>query len=122
VSQITRDTGPPDDEGPPPQGPNDEQPDNYTTTQESTARARRDGGADRRESALRSTELHSRRRDPETADTRYHRPCTGLRADGFREGFRAGALDALRIMWTFLSDDGRAKAGVIASRYGRDDD
>ncbi|MCV7100917.1 MULTISPECIES: hypothetical protein [Mycobacterium] len=55
--------------------------------------------------------------DPDHPGAWYHRPSTGLRASGFREGFTHGALDVLRELWPTLDDQARARAAELAVRY-----
>ncbi|TXI50199.1 hypothetical protein [Mycolicibacter arupensis] len=72
--------------------------------------------ADRREAALRCPPLTSGLRDPDTTDTRLHRPSTGLRASGFREGYARGAAEALREVWPVLDEAGRSRAVQLVAR------
>jgi hypothetical protein len=69
----------------------------------------------RREAAVRS--WPGENPDPQFPGRRYQKPSTGLRANGFREGFARGALDSLREIWPALDEAGRARAAEIAARY-----
>lgn len=84
-------------------------------------------GADRRESTLRHPPLADDSRDwrhPDDghliADTRYHRPSTGLRASGFAEGWERCAKDTCSRLWPHLSPEGQALACMIAREGDRE--
>jgi hypothetical protein len=49
------------------------------------------------------------------SSSRYHRPSTGLRADGFRDGFDRGTRDALNRIWPLLDADARKAARRIVA-------
>jgi hypothetical protein len=55
--------------------------------------------------------------DPEHPGTRFHRPSTGLRASGFREGFARGGQDALRRAWALIPEEYRAAIEGLACDY-----
>ncbi|MCQ4364563.1 hypothetical protein KQR54_26140 [Mycobacterium gordonae] len=55
-------------------------------------------------------------------DLRYHRPSTGLRASGFREGYQRGATEALRRVWCQLPAELRGTVESIAAEYETADD
>jgi hypothetical protein len=61
-------------------------------------------GAARREAALRMVPLQGGRRDPDTANNRFHRASTGLWASGFCEGFTRGSLDGIRLALDDVTD------------------
>ena len=58
--------------------------------------------------------------DPDNPGTRYHRPATGLRATGFREGFQRGARYALNQIWLSLTDEQRQVARAIIAALPED--
>jgi hypothetical protein len=49
-------------------------------------------------------------------DRRYHRPPTGLRAAGFRDGYRRGMRRASGELWSHLDADGRAIATQLVAQ------
>lgn len=49
--------------------------------------------------------------------TRRHSAPVGLYASGFRDGHKAGALDAMRRLWPLLDTDARRAARAIALQY-----
>jgi hypothetical protein len=70
----------------------------------------------RRESAVR---MPGDNPDPEHPGRRYHRPSTGLRADGHCQGYVAALSYVLREFGPQLDDLTRAKLTAIAERRGR---
>jgi hypothetical protein len=104
------DLGPPDLENPPAVNEGASTPPdtgNLTPFDELRGRQRR------RESAVR---MVGENPDPEHPGRRYHRPSTGLRADGYRQGYVAALRYVLRESGPQLNDLTRAKLAAIIKR------
>jgi hypothetical protein len=60
--------------------------------------------------------------DPLHRGRRYHRPTTGLRAAGYRQGYVAALRYVLREFASQLDDLARTKLATIIKRSGANDD
>ncbi len=111
------DNGPPKEDGPP-EGPIHSLSGRHATCTNSQSTATLGQLRLRRAASLRLLRPESGCADPEyPRDTRFHRPPTGLRASGFREGYACGAIDVLRKIWPDLDDTARARAATLAAQY-----
>ena len=54
--------------------------------------------------------------DPENPGSRYHRPSTGLRAAGYRQGYTACLHWVQQELWEHLNDTGRERLAAILAR------
>jgi hypothetical protein len=72
----------------------------------------------RRETALRTDGGEDP--DPLHPGRQYHRPPTGFRAAGYREGYVAGLRWACRELWPLLTTEGRVRAVELVAATDRE--